>query len=102
MFWEGCLKEGASPQPSLFLPEPSTWGIEAELPACYYVGSLISVPLLLPDYPAEGPHPTPSLSLLGTPVLATLPAGQAHGWVCNQAPVPSAATGCLQLVRFRG
>lgn len=69
---EGCLKEGACLQPCFSLPEPSAWGIVAELPACCYVGSLTSVPLLLPDYPAEGPHPTPSLSLLGTPVLVQM------------------------------
>lgn len=44
IFWEGCLENGASQQPCLFLPEPSAWGTVTELPACCSVGSLVSVP----------------------------------------------------------
>lgn len=93
MFWEGCLEEVASQEPHLFLPEPSAWGgyVVTEEPAHCHVGSLITVPLLLPNHLAEGPHPAPSLSLLGTPALAQMltfvihlpTASQALGWVCK-------------------
>lgn len=40
-------------------------------PAYCHVGSLISLPLL-PNHPAEGPHPVPSLSLLRASALAQM------------------------------